>query len=81
MDSGISDTREATLCVIEASMGAWWLDGCQKSVLITAEQNFMQLSVLKLYPVLDTPKAKKGRCLIWETLARLHLAFLDRVPL
>ncbi|DBB08103.1 TPA: hypothetical protein ACH3X3_008300 [Trebouxia sp. C0006] len=51
VESGISDTREATLCVIEASMGAWWLDGCQKSVLITAEQNFMQLSVLKLYPV------------------------------
>jgi len=59
-EHGITDTGEAALCVIEASMGAWWLHGCQNLVLITAEQDFMQLSILMLYPIFRYARGRKG---------------------
>jgi len=57
---GILDNGEAALCVIQASMGAWWLDGRQDLVLTTVEQDFMQSSILKLFPIFRYAKGNKG---------------------
>ncbi|KAL0027552.1 hypothetical protein WJX77_010406 [Trebouxia sp. C0004] len=59
-EHGVIDTGEATLGVIEASMHAWWLDGCQNLVLTTVEQEFMQSASLKLYPIFRYAKGNKG---------------------
>ena len=59
-EQGIMDNGECDIVVIEASMQAWWLGGCQNLVLSTAEQDFMQSSSLKLWPIFRYAKGKRG---------------------